>query len=414
MKARLTGALLGVGALGLLVAPGAAFAQDAGVTNCSDLPNPIYLTGSTAFGPVIQAMGAQLKNRTPTSFTLIFWSPPTNAGSCTGIGSIISQSSLTGSATYYPTATSTATCMLDGSAKADVAISDVFFETCGLGARPATIGDFLGPAQAMLVVVPHGSTAPSSITAEEAQNVWGCGMRGMISPWLVETAIQQRNANSGTQNVIARSINVLASSFHGTMNSGSGNMIASVTQMPFGSASPGVTIADPNTAIGFLSADFYDASRSTLTALAFRAFEQTQAFYADSMPSTFDKRNVRDGHYLPWGYEHLIARVDPTSGTPGTAAQTFIDWVQGNATAATVAPNFDPIQLETAAHVIPLCAMKVKRSADGGFLSPYTPADPCNCFFEATVSSSTPAGCTACTDSTTCTGGTQCHHGYCE
>ncbi len=415
MKARLTGALLGVGALGLLVAPNAAFAQDAGATpSCGDatmFPNPIYLTGSTAFQPVIQAMAAQLNNRT-TKITLIYL----GSGSCAGASAVAAQTALTGNALYFPNATTTANCSLDAtSPKADVGISDVFYETCGVGTRPAGVGDFPGPAQAMLFVVPSQATnAPTTITAEEAQNVWGCGARGMVSPWTVETAIQQRNSGSGTQNVVARAINVLASSFHGTMNAGGGNMIATLTQ----TGTPSIVIADLNTAVGFLAADAYDANRSTLKSLAFRGLEQTQAYYADSSATTFDKRNVRDGHYVSWGYEHFLARVD-SSGVPSPQAQTFINWVQGiSPTDPAFAPNFDPVQLMSGAHVIPTCAMKVQRKSDGGFLSPYTPsAEPCNCLFEATVNGGTPpAGldCATCTDSTTCNAGKQCHHGYCE
>jgi hypothetical protein len=309
--------------------------------------------------------------------------------------------------------------------KADVGVSDVFYETCGLGSRPAGTGDFFGPAQAMLPDVPTASQAPSSITAEEAADVWGCGMRGAVAPWLIESAIQQRTAASGTQNVIAKTINVLASSFHGTQNTGTGNVINTLLNMDNDNAlRPGakVTIADPTTAIGFIAADAYDApgsgttpaARARLRALAFRGIEQTQAYYADSAPDTFDKRNVRDGHFLPWGYEHLLVNVDSAGKPTSAAAQNFVDWVQGNPTTPDSAPNFEFVATEAAAHVIPLCAMKVQRTADGGLLSTYAPADPCSCAFEAAAANATPSGCLACTSSTTCTGGTACHHGFCE
>jgi ABC-type phosphate transport system substrate-binding protein len=418
MNARLTGALvLGAGALGLLVAPGVALAQDAGtVPSCNDttmFPNPIYLAGSSAFEPVIQAMANQLNSRTAGAgkVTLIY---QTGGNSCGGAAAVRDQSNLTGSAHYYTTASGASgqmTCTLDTAPpKADVGISDVFYETCGFGARPSTVADYSGPAQAMLFVVPTAATgAPASITAEEAANVWGCGMRGMVSPWTVETAIQQRSATSGTQNVIARSINVLASSFHGTMNATGGALVTTLTGM-----NPAVTIADPNSAIGFLAADAFDTQRSKMKALAFRGLEQTQAYYADSAADQFDKRNVRNGHYLPWGYEHLIVKLDATTGKPSPAAQNLVDWVLNNTTTADNAPNFDPILLQATAHVIPLCAMSVQRKTDGGFLSPYTPADPCGCAFEATATQSTPAGCMTCTDDNGCSGGKTCHHGYCE
>jgi hypothetical protein len=426
MNARCTGAFLGVATWGLLTISQPAFAQDAGtIPSCNDstmFPNPIYITGSTAFEPVVQAMAAQLNNRvigdggTAGAVTLIY---QTGGNSCGGVAAVRDNSNLTGTGHYYTTASGAAgqlSCSLDTAPpKADVGISDVFYETCGAGTRPAAIGDFLGPAQAMLVVVPAASTAQTSITAEEAADVWGCGARGAVAPWTVESAIQQRSQTSGTQNIIARSINVLASSFHGTTNGSGGNLVTTLT-----GGNPLVPIADPTTAIGFLAADAYDsgtgatAGRARMRALAFRGLEQIQAFYADSAPDAFDKRNVRDGHYLPWGYEHLIVHVDG-AGVPTTAAaRNFVDWVLGNTTTADNAPNFDPITLESTAHVIPVCAMKVKRASDGGLLSKYAPADSCGCAFEAAVTGAAPAACVACGGDGTCAGGTLCHHGYCE
>ena len=417
MITRFKSAALRVAVFGMVAWSQRALAQDAGTDapttpSCADstmFPNPIFISGSTAFEPVVQAMAVPLANRAAGKVTLLY---AQGSGSCAGVATIKDNSDLPTAnvAHYYVTASGAAgrlNCTMPAGVKADVAISDVFYETCGIGPRPATIGDLSGPAQAMLIVVPASSSSavPLSITAEEAADVWGCGMRGQVAPWIVENSIQQRNQGSGTQNVVARSINVLASAFHGTMNTGSGDMIKSVGT-PTGSA---------DSTIGFLGADFYDtANPPNMRALAFRGFEQTQAYYANSSADTFDKRNVRDGHYLPWGYEHLIVRVD-SSGKPTTPqAQNFVDWVLANTTTSDNAPNFDPVQVESAAHVIPLCAMKVQRKSDGGLLSSYAPADPCGCAFETAASGGTPLTCTACADSTTCTGGTQCHHGFCE
>jgi hypothetical protein len=46
----------------------------------------------------------------------------------------------------------------------------------------------------------------------------------------------------------------------------------------------------------------------------------TMAYDADSAADTFDKRNVRDGHYVSWGYEHLIVKLDGTTNEPSVAA----------------------------------------------------------------------------------------------
>ena len=52
MNARLTGVLIGVGTLGFLVAPGAAFAQDAGGNSCGGVAavrDQSKLTGSAHY-----------------------------------------------------------------------------------------------------------------------------------------------------------------------------------------------------------------------------------------------------------------------------------------------------------------------------------------------------------------------------
>ena len=69
----------------------------------------------------------------------------------------------------------------------------------------------------------------------------------------------------------------------------------------------------------------------------------------------------------------MLVRVDSAGKPTSAAAQNFIDWVQGNPTTADNAPNFDSVTIEANAHVIPLCAMKVQRTADGGLLSDYAP-----------------------------------------
>jgi hypothetical protein len=423
MKARYMGAVWGAGALGILLISGPALAQDGGTDpNCNEtttFPNPIYLAGSSAFEPVVQAMAVLLNDRkavdgvTPAPVTLI----SQFTSSCNGPAAIKDNSNLSGKGTYYVTVGGVATkktCNLDAAPpKVDVGISDIFYETCGFGTRPAaTIGDFPGPVQAMLIIVPTTSQAPSAITAEEAADVWGCGSRAGVAPWIVDSAIQYRNSGSGTQNIIARSIDILASAFRGTTNATGGALVTTLLNQ-----NSLVPIADPTTAIGFLAADAYDSTtnRPKLRSLAFRGIGQTLAYYADSAPDAFDKRNVRDGHYLPWGYEHLIAAVDATGKPTSAAAKNFIDWVQGNVTTDPNKPNFDPIQVEAANHTIPVCAMQVQRASDGGFLSAYKPADSCSCFFESVANNATPAGCVACTSDAGCTtAGQKCHHNFCE
>ena len=99
-----------------------------------------------------------------------------------------------------------------------------------------------------------------------------------------------------------------------------------------------------------------------MNSLAFAGFGQTKAYYSDSGPSTADRRNVRDGHYVIWGYEHMIATVDSTGAFTNPKAANFIGWINGTKTD----PSFDAVQVEGAAGTIPTCAMSVQRATDGG------------------------------------------------
>ena len=50
----------------------------------------------------------------------------------------------------------------------------------------------------------------------------------------------------------------------------------------------------------------FDANAPRSTQLAFAALGQTKAYTADSTSDVADRRNVRDGHYTIWGYEHFM------------------------------------------------------------------------------------------------------------
>jgi hypothetical protein len=163
----------------------------------------------------------------------------------------------------------------------------------------------------------------------------------------------------------------------------------------------------PNQAIGFVAADYFDLNRTMFNSLAFQAAGQAKAYYSDSAADVADRRNVRDGHYTIWGYEHFIAKT--SNGALSTQASDLIGWFTGAKTSA----NFDYVALEGDAGVIPQCAMKVKRASDGGLMSAYAPSETCNCAFEAAISKSTPASCTACSTASPCATGT-CRHGFCE
>jgi ABC-type phosphate transport system substrate-binding protein len=400
-------AACGAAAVACLLAARTAGAQ----VMCNDLttlPNPIILTGSSAFEATVKQFAVKLSaETTPTS--IIYQVP----GSCSGVANF--SAALTGTAHYYtldttmtPPAVVTNSCTFAAGQMADVAISDVFYESCANvpQPRPSTLTDIPGPVQAMLFVVPKSNSTTQYITVDEAADIYGCGAGASVTPFTQAGGIFCRDPNSGTQITVAKNIGVDASVMVAPVcvpsTNGTAGVISGVT-----------TYATPGSAIGFIGADAYDPVRTTLNSLAFKGFGQTLAYYSDSGPSTADRRNVRDGHYLIWGYEHMIATVDTTGALTNPKAANFIGWINGTKTD----PSFDYVQVEGAAGTIPVCAMKVKRASDGGLLDHYTPTDTCSCAFEAAITKTTPAACSmTCTGTgtSTCTGGTACHHGFCE
>ena len=379
---------------------------------CNDtttLPNPTILTGSSAFEPTVKQLAVKLSASTEATPTTIIYQVP---GSCSGVANF--SAPLTGTAHYYtldttmtPPAVLTNSCTFATGQMADVAISDVFYSSCTNVTQPipSTLKDVPGPVQAMLFVVPKSNTTTQYLTAAEAADVYGCGGGANIATFNQPSGIFCRDPNSGTQITVAKNIgvdaSVLVSPICVPSTNGTSGVISGVT-----------TFATPASAIGFIGADAYDPQRANLNSLAFAAFGQTQAFYSDSGPSTADRRNVRNGHYVIWGYEHMIATVDSAGAFTNPKAANFIGWINGTKTDTT----FDAVQIEGAAGTIPTCAMSVQRATDGGPLSCYAPTDTCNCAFEAAITKTTPANCAACTGTgtSTCTGGKSCHHGFCE
>ena len=400
---------------GLLVAR-AASAQDAGTNpTCASLPHPVYMDGSSAFVPTVQAFAAKLgAESTPT--TIVYLSP----GSCAGVNAIASNTDLTGTANYFTltgTTVNKLTCTLPSSGqKADIGVSDVFYGSCSAvaPAMPATLKDFPGPVQAMEFVVAKSNTGTAYLTAAEANIIYGCGAPGGIASFTQATDIFCRDQNSGTQIIISDNIGLSPATPAPPIcvsESGSGAVVSGIMS----------DTAMPNAAIGFLGADVYDLNRASLGALAFQAFGQTKAYYADSVPSASDRQNVRDGHYTMWGYEHMFAYVN-SSGVPTSAdAAKVINLITGAASD----PNIgDFVQIEGKAGTIPLCAMGVQKVNDlPGYLSAASTAPTCTCAYVKAASGTAPASCVACGGSSDggadaaaagCTGGKTCQHGFCE
>jgi hypothetical protein len=259
----------------------------------------------------------------------------------------------------------------------------------------------------MAFVVP-GTSTETSISAEAAFMVFGRGGKNgggePLSPWADPSLYYVRNANTGTQQMIGRAIGVPAEKFWGVDRS-SAKRVAET-----------LPLLDPmlaQKAIGIISVDFYDSNRVGLKALAFDAFGQGCAYLPDSTPFSYDKRNVRDGHYPIWGPLHFFAAA--SNGVPtSSAALSFLGVVSGNVAAGDV-PN-KLLDAYIGASLVPACAMSVQRSTELGPLVPYAPRGQCGCYFEAKATGKTPSECAVCVASNDCVDPKRpfCSHGFCE
>jgi hypothetical protein len=405
-------------------------------TDTSALPNAVYIDAADTQVPVLHRLGKKLRAQvdgtgTPKPTTLVYIS----SGSCTNIPNLyLSPPKFSGTAYFIPadptfdvTAKTACPCTMPAAASpqipADMAITIVVPDNVSCPAIPAKppagISIFKGPVQGMTFVVPYDSTAnvgssQRAITSEEAYLVMGLGAEdAMVPPWNDRHYIYGRPSTKGTQVSIGASILVPAAKWQLLM-------VNQIDQSADLAADVSGLTADPNAekVLGILGTEIYDKSRAKLHALAFRAYHQDHAYWPDSKLTTFDKANVRDGHYVLWSYVQYLA---PTTGTPAQAkasVQQLIDSMTGVNTAITYDPGTgattsDPIDDIIASGLTPQCAMKVQRTGgEGSDLSPYSSDAPCACYFDNKATGAT--SCATCDTNTPCAGTTVCRRGFCE
>jgi ABC-type phosphate transport system substrate-binding protein len=383
-----------------------------GMPLCADPANGraqvVYLTGSSNFPPLLAKLAPLI---IAAGYTPVFQV----TSSCNGVNTMFSADPIARQivdpnptptakyAAYYQQNGSSVPCLLgSGGATVDVGESDVFSTTCNSKAVPGpAIGEYLGPVQAMLFAVP-GKSQQTAITAEAAREVFGMGGTN-ASPWTDPSLYFVRNANTGTQQMIAHAIGVPAGAFWG-VDRGTASNVDSLLR----------SISDQKLAeeaIGIISADYYDSDRANVKALAFKAPEQECAYLPDSNAFKKDKQNVRDGHYPIWGPMHFFAAL--SEGVPASpAAQAFVNIVSVPNLAQSLVDAF------IGASLVPSCAMSVQRQSELGAISAYSPPFQCGCYFEASpdVNGTASPGCTPCTTAAECTNPARpaCNLGYCE
>lgn len=358
---------------------------DGGTPACASLPNTVYLQVGDTQEPVVKALGKALRDSAVHPMTIVY----TTSGSCTNIEAFYTGTPITVNPKYIPSSAeapswtpsaASPTCTIpQGGHAIDLANSALFVASCDPDEPPPGIRLFQGPVQAYDLVVPKASTQVA-MTAEEAYLTFGFGSDSQVTPWSDEAFLFIRTSTKSTLLTWAALLGVPAAKWKGVRYDKSSevlNAVASSTQ--------------PEKTVGLLGAEIYDTSRAKLTALAFRGSGQQRAYLPDSTPTSFDKRNLRDGHYLSWSPTVWLAKVD-AAGVPADARVKYIiDALLGNPDISP-APDFKPLDIVVSKGLVPDCAMKVRRSFEGGELIPYHPEKPCGCAFERIVGASAP-GC---------------------
>jgi hypothetical protein len=431
---------------------------DGGTPACDSFPNPVYISGSSASQPVLQALADTIG----TSVSIIYQNPD----SCLGVNDFLGGTASTesGVATVYlnPTSGKATTCTINATADiVDIAVSDVFAATCHLfttsiPALTSSQVEIEGPIQAMTFAVPATSQGSPSISAAAANVVFGGDAQTpaeTITQWWPQSAaIFTRASTSGTLNMIGTAIGLppnLWANAAVTSGTAPANQKGSTGAMY--SAVAGAT-TNVNYTIGILSDEAIVQRNATALALGadggtagptakplfYQHTGQTCGYLPDSTTTAFDKVNVREGRYAIWGPIHFITSVDATSGQPNgvhaPAVATVLNYfIATGATpdAALYTAGADAGTINVTAKqalidaeskplvggVVPWCAMHVMRTSEVGPEASFSPAEPCGCHFEAVATGAPVASyCKACTTNTDCTtaGYPTCRYGYCE
>jgi hypothetical protein len=378
-------------------------------TACSSLVNPLYVMSGDTQVPVLKVLGKALR-QSANPVTLVWYA----TGSCTIIDAVYNgtplkqvPSYIPADATWDPSAGAVPTCALESSGHSiDLGIPIVFPEACTTATPPADLVAFKGPVQSMIFVVPH-SASPEAISSEQAKLVFGQGAAGNIAPWLDPNFYFVRPPTKGTQVSLGALIGLPAAQWLGQQI----NLSPDVATKVASSTSPEKTI-------GILGSEIYDSAtnRASLKALAFQAVGQSNGFLPDSTATAFDKRSLREGHYVAWShvfYLTKLASADGGAAQPVNASAKLLIDILTNAPNPGIPSGIDPVALVANKGLVPLCAMTVTRSVEGGNLSLFAPPDPCGCYYESKVGTP-PASCIACTAAAPCATATTCRHGFCE
>jgi ABC-type phosphate transport system substrate-binding protein len=433
---------------GLLAGGFYAVPASAVTPTCSSLTtNPVFISGSSAAKPILQALAKTLYSEGST-IGIIYQNPD----SCLGVADFLANGPSTemGISTLFlgNDGTTTTACTLDSGTPqpVDIAASDVFPATCGVTVSTAMVGtnpivEVQGPIQAMTFAVPGGGSGSNatSISAEAAYVVFGYDATNYTVPqWNQPTNIFVRPQTSGTENMIGTAMGLVSSKWaNATTGSASAQQKASGGAMQTAIAS---VASNQNATIGILAAENVATFNNTATPppvplkiLAYQHTGQKCGYLPDSSQGALDKINVRQGRYAIWGPVHFLAAVSggepagPHAGAVATVLNYFLatgqtptttPYMVGDAGGAISTADKQALIAAEAkpGYVVPWCAMQVLRTTEMGAEASYQPAEPCGCFYESSLGATVQGHtCTTCTSNSNCSGSTPtCRYGFCE
>jgi hypothetical protein len=374
---------------------------------CADAgPNVIYMTGTSDFGPLLKQVTPLLAANSPP-YRAVFMP----GSSCGGVSAVFVPTStvikdVAGTATkaasyaYYFDDTGTqVNCTLDPEGKVvDIGVSNLYSTVCDPTYVPgATVAGYLGPVVTFGLTVPAGSTQ-KSISVEAAHIIFGLGGQNSAglkaSPWIEPSYYSIRNSGAGSTALTAALIHVPRTAFWGVDRLSTDSIQSSLEISPA-----------PEQSIGILSIDYADKDRDNLRVLFLQGEGQMSGYLPDSTTASFNKANVRDGHYPLWGYVHFYTAN--VNGAPSAAAGAFVTRFS--------VPKLDRQLVDAMidASLVPQCAMKVARETEMGPFVPNPSDFQCGCHFDQRTNGRT--SCTPCTTPNDCPASAQaCNYGLCE
>jgi hypothetical protein len=386
--------------------PDAGARVDAGVADagrppstnvrCSDLnPPPLYLMASSAFTLILRTFAQALASEV----TLVYKYDT----SCPSLDAILTgETKIRGTAVYW-SGDRQLECDVEEPTLAQIGGCDVSPEACVTGYTGSpNLVDEPGPIQVFMFTVPRASTQVS-ISAEAAYNVWGFGAESGVEPWTAPNMMFKRFFDSGVQQVIAATIRLPMNSWRGIPIKGSTEMKPAL-----------LASSTPDRTIGITSADQADAqdARANLRTLAYQHYDQSCGYLPDSTPGSFDKKNVRDGHYALWAPYHFYSRKSDRANDERIA--NVINYFTGAKRLPN--PNTDLITTLKQGGLVPPCAMRVEREKEGALVRPFKPSPSCGCYYDITSPGGyQPPECTSCRTDRDCPVARPiCSFGYCE